>query len=97
MDNPGLPHWEATKQIFCYLKGTCDYCLVYREKEHSISGYTDANGMSNKDRHAISGYAFLIDGGAVSWSSKCQSLVTLSTAKAEYVAATHAAKEAMWL
>ena len=53
--------------------------------------------MSNEDRHAISGYAFLIDGGAVSWSSKRQSIVTLLTAKAKYVAATHAAKEAVWL
>ena len=53
--------------------------------------------MSNEDQHAISGYAFLIDGGAVSWSSKHQSIVTLSTAEAEYVAATHAAKEAVWL
>lgn len=96
-DNPGPAHWEAVKRIFCYLKGTRDYWLVYGEKEHSISGYTDADGMSNEDRHAISGYAFLIDGGAVSWSSKRQSIVTLSTAEAEYVAATHAAKEAVWL
>ena len=96
-DNPGSAHWEAVKRIFCYLKGTRDHWLVYGEKEHSISGYTDADGMSNEDRHAISGYAFLIDGGAVSWSSKRQSIVTLSTAEAEYVAATHAAKEAVWL
>jgi hypothetical protein len=39
----------------------------------------------------------MVDGGAVSWSSKKQELVTLSTAEAEYVAATHAAKEAMWM
>ena len=96
-DNPGFPHWEAVKRIFCYLKGTRDYWLVYGQEEPSITGYTDADGMSNEDRHAISGYAFLIDGGAVSWSSKRQSLVTLSTAEAEYVAATHAAKEAVWL
>ena len=45
----------------------------------------------------ISGYVFLVDGGAVLWSSKKQELVTLSTTEAEYVAATHAAKEAIWL
>jgi hypothetical protein len=50
-----------------------------------------------EDRHAISGYAFLIDGSAVSWSSKRQEIVVLSTTEAEYVAATHAAKEALWL
>jgi hypothetical protein len=47
-------------------------------------------------RRAISGYTVLIDGGAVSWSSKKQELVTLSTTEAEYVAATHAAKELIW-
>ena len=40
---------------------------------------------------------FLVDGGAVSWSSKKQKLVTLTTTKAEYVVATHAAKEAIWI
>ena len=48
-------------------------------------------------RSAISGYTFLIDGGAVSWMSRKQELVTLSTAEVEYVAATHAAKECIWL
>ena len=50
-----------------------------------------------EDRHAITGYAFLIDGGAVSWSSKHQEIVSLSTTESEYVAATHGMKEALWL
>ena len=50
-----------------------------------------------EDRHAITGYAFLIDGGAVSWSSKRQEIVSLSTTESEYVAATHGMKEALWL
>jgi hypothetical protein len=49
------------------------------------------------DRHAISGYAFMIHGGAVSWSAKRQQIISLSTMESEYVAAAHAAKEAMWL
>jgi hypothetical protein len=57
----------------------------------------DADGASQDHRRAISGYVFIVDGSAVSWSSKKQELVTLSTAEAEYVAATHAAKEAVWL
>jgi hypothetical protein len=62
-----------------------------------IEGFTDADGAMQEHRHAIMGYAFLIDGGAISWSSKKQEIVTLSTAKSEYVAATHVAKEAIWL
>ena len=53
--------------------------------------------MLTEHHCAISGYAFLIDGGAVSWMSCKQELVTLSTAEAEYVAATHAVKECIWL
>ena len=57
----------------------------------------DADGLSQEHCHAISGYVFLINRGAILWSSKKQTLVTLSTAKLEYVAATYAAKEALWL
>jgi hypothetical protein len=49
------------------------------------------------DRHSISGYAFYIGNGAVSWSSKKQPIVTLSSTESEYVALTHAAKELIWL
>ena len=62
-----------------------------------MEGYVDADGASQELRRAISGFVFLVDGGAVSWSSKKQELVTLSTTEAEYVAATHAAKEAIWI
>src|SRR6266404_452015 len=51
----------------------------------------------SEDRCVITGYAFLIDGGAVSWSSKKQEIVSLSTMESEYVAATHGMKEAIWL
>jgi hypothetical protein len=50
-----------------------------------------------EDRRAILGYAFLIDGGAISWSSKRQEIVSLSTTESEYVAVTHGSKEAVWL
>ena len=50
-----------------------------------------------EDHRAISGYAFMLYGGAVSWSAKKQEIVTLSTTESEYVAATHATKEALWL
>ena len=95
--NPGWAHWEAVKRIFCYLLGTKELELVYGGDDRGLMGYTDADGMSQEHRQAISGYVFLVDGGAVSWSSKKQELITLSTTEAEYVAAMHAAKEAIWL
>ena len=96
-DNPGWPHWEAVKRIFRYLLGTKKLELTYGGEERGLVGYVDADGASQEHRRAISGYVFMVDGGAVSWSSKKQELVTLSTTEAEYVAATHTAKEAVWL
>lgn len=97
MENPGRIHWEGVKRIFRYLSGTKDWKLTYGGNLRGLEGYTDADGSSQEHRHAISGYAFLMNGGAVSWSSKKQELITLSTAESEYIAATHAAKEALWL
>ena len=62
-----------------------------------LKGFSDADGASQHHRHSISGYVFTIDGGAVSWSSKKQPLVALSMTEAEYIAAMHAAKEALWI
>ena len=94
VDNPGRVHWEGVKHVFRYLAGTRNWALVYGMKVKGLEGFTDVDGATQEHRHAITGYAFLIDGGAVSWSSKKQEIVTLSTAESEYVAATHAAKEA---
>ena len=95
-ENPGWVHWEAVKRIFKYLLGTKKLELTYGGDQRGLVGYVDADGASQEHRRAISGYVFMVDGGAVSWSSKKQELVTLSTTEAEYVAQTHAAKEAMW-
>ena len=95
--NPGPTHWEAVKRIFRYLAGTCDLCLSYGETRCVLEGYMDADGLMAKDWHAISGYVFLIDGGTMSWSSKQQEIVLLSTTESEYVAAIHGMKEGLWL
>ena len=96
-DNPGWTHWEAVKRIFRYLQGTQKFELVYGGEKRGLVGYVNADGALQEHRRAILGYVFLINGSAVSWSSKKQELVTLSTTEAEYVAATHAAKEAVWI
>ena len=97
LSNLGRVHWEAVKCIFKYLSGMKTLELTYSSKQHGLEGYTDADGATQVHHHAMSGYAFLIYRGAVSWSLRKQELVTLSTAEAEYVAATHIAKEAIWL
>ena len=95
--NPGPAHWEAVKQIFRYLSSTRDLWLTYGEKSQGLIGYTNVNGSMGKDRKAILGIAFLIDGGAVSWSSKKQKIVSLSTTESKYVAVMHGVQEVLWL
>ena len=70
---------------------------MYGATSNSLEEFTNTDGFLQEHQHAISGYVFLMNRGAISWSSKKQSLVTLSTAELEYVAATYAAKEALWL
>jgi hypothetical protein len=80
-----------------YLKATKDLKLTYRGGDKcGFEGYSDADGATQDHRCAISGFVILLDGGAISWSSKKQELVTLSTMEAEYVSATNATKELIW-
>ena len=97
MENPGRVHWEAIKQVFQYLSGTKGWKLVYGTTDNGLEGYTNVNESLQEHQHAISGYVFLVNREAISWSSKKQELITLSTAESEYVAATYSAKEAIWL
>jgi len=63
-----------------------------------IEGFTNANwGNDTDDCHSICGYVFTLNQGTVSWSSKKQSVVALSSTEAEYIGITHAAKEAIWI
>ena len=95
--NSGQAHWEAVKQIFCYLKGMKEFWLTYGGQQKDLRGYANADGSMAEDRHASSGYAFLLNGGAISWAAKRQEIVSLSTTESEYIAVMHASKEALWL
>jgi len=92
---PARMHWEAAKCVVMYLKGMKNLELTYGATTTGIIGYSDANHASQYHCHCISGYAVLMNGGVVSWSSKKQPLVTLSTTEVEYIATTHAMKEAL--
>src|SRR3954471_10425472 len=97
--NPGKEHWIAVKNILKYLKRTKDMFLVYGgDKELIVKGYVDASFDTDPDdSKSQSGYVFLMNGGAVSWRSSKQPVVAGSTTEAEYVAASEAAQEAVWM
>jgi len=98
-NNPGVAHWQAVKRILRYLKGTKDMKLCFSNKDsNSIIGYSDADWAGDsEDRKSTTGYLFMTQGGAISWNSKKQPTVALSTTEAEYMALTSASQEALWL
>ncbi|KAK8583637.1 hypothetical protein V6N12_067900 [Hibiscus sabdariffa] len=97
--NPGEGHWIAVKNILKYLRSTKDVFLVYGgEEQLSIKGYSDASFQTDKDNsQSQSGFVFCLNGGVVSWKSSKQDIVADSTTEAEYIAASEAAKEAVWI
>ena len=99
--NPSMQHWKAVKHVFRYLKGTLDYKLTYSPDPTSTELFTtfsDADHAGNPDNgRSTSGYVVKMGTGAISWSSKLQGIVALSTTEAEYVAATTASQEILWL
>ena len=98
IQNLGPAHWEGVKRVINYLGSTKDLWLTFGGgREGAVKGFCDADWASQKHRHSISGFSFHYGAGAVSWSSKKQPVVSLSSTEAEYVAQTHAAKEAIWL
>jgi len=96
MQNPSEEHWKAIRRVIKYLHTTKNLWLTFGGPNAQILGFTDADWASQAHRHSISGFAFKIGCGAVTWSSRKQSIVALSTAEAEYVAAAHSTKEALW-
>ena len=94
---PNQSHWTAAKRVLRYLRGTVNFGILYRG-ESGVLGYSDADWAGDADdRKSTSGYMFLIAGGPVSWKSRKQSTVALSTAYAEYIALSTAVQECMWM
>jgi hypothetical protein len=95
---PTPQHKSAVQRIFRYLRKTVNYVLVFRGPLAALAGYTDSDWAGDIDtRRSTSGYLFSIGSAVVSWSSKLQSTVALSTCEAEYIGQSNAAKEAIWL
>lgn len=98
--NPNTAHLTAAvKRVLRYLKGTVNLALKYEQSESgTLIGFSDADwGGDQDDRRSTTGNMFFLSGGAVSWFSKKQATVALSTAEAEYIALSQAAQEGTWL
>ena len=94
--NPNGHHWTAVKRIFRYLAGTRGLGILYGGGARS-KGFCDSDWGGSSDRRSTSGYVFMLNGGAISWASRKQPTVALSSTEAEYIALTQATKEVLWL
>ncbi|PNX59879.1 cationic amino acid transporter 1-like protein, partial [Trifolium pratense] len=101
MERPTNMHLTAVKRILRYLKGTLTNGIMYKsdtEKGFELVGWSDSDYAGDvNDRKSTTGFVFMLGSGAISWSSKKQPIVTLSTTEAEYVAAAACACQAVWL
>ncbi|KAE8675325.1 Detected protein of unknown function [Hibiscus syriacus] len=99
MQNPKKPHLEAVRQILRYVKSTIDYGLLYKKCEDcKLLGYCHVDYAGDHDiRRSTTGYEFKLGSGTISWCSKRQPTVSLSTTEAEYRTTAMAAQESTWL
>jgi hypothetical protein len=99
MESPKDSHWKMAKRILRYVAGTLNFGLWYTKSDHHyLSGYTDSDfAGSLDDRKSTSGHAFHLGMNLISWASKKQTILSISSAEAECVAATSASCQAVWL
>jgi len=100
MGNPGPLHWDAVKRIFRYLKHSNIRGVFYstNAKQEFPQDWTNANWARDlESRKSTSRYVFLFGGGTMSWQSRKQATIALSSTEFEYIYVALAAKETMWL
>ncbi|GKC27561.1 retrotransposon protein, putative, ty1-copia subclass [Tanacetum coccineum] len=99
--NLGKLHWVAVKHILKYLRNMRDMFSVYGgnpDIELNITGFCDASWQCDKDdTKSQTGYVVVVNGGAVDWKSKKQTMIAMSATQVEYMAASEAAMEAVWI
>lgn len=99
LDTPTEEHQKAAKHLLRYLKGTQNLGIQFRRSpELNLECYADASfGSDSVDRKSTSGFLILLNGSPVSWASKKQQTVSLSTMEAEYIAMSLAIQEVIWI
>ena len=95
---PSQLHMTAVKRILRYLSKTIDYGIEYTKSDGKLEGYSDTNWAGDHaDRRSTSGYVFQLANGAITWASRKQNSVALSTCEAEYMALSVTTQEVIWL
>ena len=99
MEDPKFSHWKVGKRILRYIVCTMDYGIRYSTSEDdSLVGYTDTDFASSvDDRKGTYGYEFMFGTGLISWASKKQPIITISSAEAKYVEGPSTTCHAIWL
>lgn len=99
MQQPSRNHFGAAKRVLRYIAGTMEYGIMYSKvPDLRLCGFTDSDWASSlDDRKSVSASVFTLGSGVITWSSKKQPMTALSSTEAEYVAATSAACQAIWL
>jgi hypothetical protein len=100
MECPGSQHWAVVKQILRYVRGTQNYGFSYTDGMQLpvVTGYSDSDWAGDvDDRKSTSGMVFFLDKNIITWTSQKQKVVALSSCEAEYIAASTAACQAVWL
>lgn len=100
--NPSMQHYTALKRILRYLAGTRTLGITYSiqdapENSNLFHGYADAAYANTDGLKSTTGYVFLAAGGAITWKSKKQTVIALSSTEAEYIALSEAGRETCWL
>ena len=98
---PGQEHMDAANHVLRYLRGTYDQAIIYTRSDKAADvlwGWVDSDWAADLDsRRSHTGYVLMLTGGAISWKSRRQDCVSLSTSEAEYVAASQCGQEVLYL
>ena len=102
LQHPGDTHLAAAYRVLAYVRGTVTQGISFHdpgaEKRNTLSGWVDSDFASDVDtRRSITGYLLTLNGGPISWKAARQGGVTLSSSEAEFVAASQAGKEILYL
>ena len=98
MSNLGKKHWNAMKWLLRYIKGTIKVGLVYEKAKGDVwlDGFVDSDYGGDRDKRKSTTYfVFCLSSCCISWKPQLQPIVTLSSTKAEYIAAIEVVKKGL--